>query len=88
MRLKKKLLHKLLRHAEENANGQRLPAPEFEEYEEMEVNFHIGLCYEAGFLHVHIGEPMPGADIRMYQIRNLTWKGHLELEEKKFACRA
>ena len=87
MRLQKKLLHKILRYAEEKATGQRLIAPEFEDYSKPEVNYHIGLCYEAGFLHVHI-IPSQVADFPVYQIRNLTWKGHLELEETKYACQS
>ena len=85
MRLKKKLLHEILSHAEGKATEQRLASPEFEDYSEQEVNYHIGSCYEAGFLHVHMS-PLPGSDVPVYQIRNLTWKGHLELEEKKYAC--
>ena len=85
MRLQKKLLHKILRYAEENATGQRLATPEFEDYKKHEVNYHIGLCYEAGFLHVHM-DASPELGVAVYQIRNLTWKGHLELEEKKYAC--
>ena len=85
MRLQKKLLHKILRYAEENATGQRLATPEFEDYKKHEVNYHIGLCYEAGFLHVHM-DASPESDVAVYQIRNLTWKGHLELEEKKYVC--
>ncbi len=85
MRLQKKLLHKILRYAEENAKGQRLAPPEFECYDKNEINYHIGLCYEAGFLHVF---HTPGSSISVdeYAIKNLTWAGHLELEERKYAC--
>ena len=68
MRLQKKLLHKILRYAEENATGQRLATPEFEDYKKHEVNYHIGLCYEAGFLHVHM-DASPESDVAVYQIR-------------------
>ena len=63
-----------------------MAAPEFECYSKQEVNYHIGLCYEAGFLHVHRDTSL-GSVIAIYQIRNLTWEGHLELEEEKYACR-
>lgn len=87
MRLKRKLLHKILRYAEEHATGRKLAAPEFEDYSEQEVNYHIGLCHEAGFLHICNDSVTPGKEgVPTYYIQNLTWQGHLELEEKKYAC--
>ena len=87
MRLHRKLIHKLLRYAEEKADGIKLAAPEFEDYSETQVHYHIGLCEEAGFLHVlPIPSGRPGSSPRKFHILNLTWKGHLELEEKKYAC--
>lgn len=87
MRLQKKLLHKILRYAEEHAHGQNLAAPEFEQYSRQEVNYHIGLCAEAKFLHTSPSRAEPGSeDIPTYMIRNLTWEGHLELDEKRHVC--
>ena len=87
MRLQRKLLHKILRYAEQHASGQELDAPECEEYTRQEVNYHIGLCGEAELLHISPSKTESGiGGVPVYKIRNLTWQGHLELEEKKYAC--
>ena len=49
-----------------------------EEYRDAEINYHIGLCMQAGYLEAEY-EPID----RTYQIINLTWDGHEELDRHR-----
>ena len=50
MQRKMKLIRKLLEYAEISNTEERLPVPEFADYREAEVHYHLGLCEEAGYL--------------------------------------
>ena len=77
MKRKMKLIRKLLQYAENNATGILIEAPEYRDYSDEEVHYHIGLCIEAGYLHAN---QKVASDPARYLIRNLTWRGHEELE--------
>ena len=77
-----KLICKLLRFIRDNATGERknpINAPDFEpKYSAAQVNYHLGLCAQAGFVElagdlVNEGKP--------YRIVGLTWEGHNKIEE-------
>ncbi len=70
------LIHKILRYVEANENDDPLSVPDFENYTPAQVQYHIALCYEAGF--VNAIEVKVGSRAK-YQLRSLTWKGHEEL---------
>ena len=70
-----KLILMILRYAKKEADGSLLRAPSFEEFSEVQIHYHIGLCSEAGFLHVNrISMGLDQAPA--YTIMNLTWGGH------------
>ena len=78
MRRHMNLIQLILEYTEEHGNGKILPLPRFEEYTFAQVNYHTGLCGQAGYLELSVqgktvGEP------RKYFILELTWKGHEEL---------
>ena len=81
MRRDMKLICKLLRFIRCNATGERknpIDAPDFEpKYTAAEVNYHLGLCAQAGFVELAelVTEGAP------YQIVGLTWAGHNKIEE-------
>ena len=57
MRRDKKLIDKILRYAEENADDGLTPCfPEFPCYTQKQVEYHIRLCVQAGLLET----AMPG----------------------------
>lgn len=60
------LIHKLLQYAECYATGQPMPTPEIDGYTLDQVNYHIHLCEQAGFLEQYC--------------LVLTWLGHEELD--------
>lgn len=77
MKRDKHLIRKILKWARgfENLKGSsRLP--EFVDYNEDEVTYHVIMCIEAGFLR---GE---GDRNRGYHVFHLTWAGHEYLESK------
>ena len=77
-----KLILMILRYAKENADGSSLRAPSFEEFSEVQIHYHIGLCSEAGFLHVN--RHSQGLDQSpAYEIINLTWGGHEFLTQNR-----
>ena len=75
MRRDMKLIRKLLEYAEAEATGLLvgIPAPKIDDHTDAEVHYHIGLCGEAGLLHV---VEMNGDGHRRYRIESLTWQGH------------
>ena len=74
MKRHRKLIRLILQYAESNASGSPLDPPNLEGFTLGEVNYHIGLCDEAKFLHV--ASTKSADDPRQYRILNLTWKGH------------
>ena len=51
---------------------------QMEEYRDAEINYHIGLCMQAGYLEAEY-EPID----RTYRIINLTWDGHDKLDRHR-----
>ena len=70
-----KLILMILRYAKEKAHGSLLRAPSFEGFSEVQIHYHIGLCSEAGFLHVN-RQSRGLNQAPAYAIFNLTWNGH------------
>ena len=70
-----KLIYKLLVVAESVDGTVRVDIPVFPEYSDTQVQFHVKLCMEAGYLQA-------GPWIRMQEVtrftfmRPLTWNGH------------
>ena len=52
MKRQMELILKILKYAEEKAAGKMLDPPRLEGYSMAEINYHIGLCHEAQYLHV------------------------------------
>ena len=58
---------------------QGLPVPEFDDYGEAEVHYHLGLCEEAKYLVLY--QPDSNDQIRRFGgISRLTWAGHEALD--------
>ena len=79
MKRKMELIWKILRYSEENATGGKpLGLPSFSDYSREEVNYHTGLCHEAGYLQIvektTVGKP------KSYEILGLTWEGQEVLQ--------
>ena len=75
MQRKMKLTRKLLEYVEMSNTEERLPVPEFREYREAEVRYHLGLCEEAGYLVLY--QPETNDPIRRFGgVSRLTWSGH------------
>ena len=63
----------ILRYTRENSTGRRLlPDPDFEGFTREQVQYHIRLCDQAGYLTVRQSG-------RRSRIIELTWKGHDKL---------
>ena len=78
MKRKMKLIKKILEWTEHYADGDPKHPPEMEEYRDAEINYHINLCLQAGYLEAAY-EPID----RTYRIINLTWDGHEELDRRR-----
>ena len=79
MQRKMKLIRRILEYTETSTSEERFPIPEFDEYTEPEVHYHVGLCEEAGFLVLY--QPTStGLPRRFPGIVRLTWKGHEALD--------
>ena len=68
-----KLILKYVEHKDEN-NGRHLPTPEFPDYTDQQVSYHVELCNQAGYVEVL---PTGGGAF----LRSLTWSGHNALDE-------
>ena len=73
-----KLIRQILEYVEANGNGEPLDPPDIPDHTPIEVNYHIGLCAQAGYLEVTV---VSGKEERhrRYVIYELTWAGHEEL---------
>ena len=79
MQRKMKLVRKILEYVEMSNTEQGLPVPEFDDYSEAEVHYHLGLCEEAEYLVLH--QPEFNDAIRRFGgISRLTWAGHEALD--------
>ena len=66
------LVKQLLKHCEENAPGERgfLFTPEIPGFQVKQVEYHIKLCHQAGYIEVN----------RQGMMVELTWSGHEKLD--------
>ena len=79
MQRKMKLIRKLLECVEVSNTEERLPVPEFRDYSESEVHYHLGLCEEAEYLILY--QPKSNGSIRRFGgISRLTLAGHEALD--------
>ena len=70
-----KLIYKLLVVAESVDGTVRADIPTFPEYSDTQVQFHVKLCMEAGFLQAGPWSRMQEVT-RFTFMRPLTWNGH------------
>lgn len=76
MMRKVKLIKKILQRVSSSRSYVKIP--EFDEYDQDEVNEHVALCVEAGFVEA---PEMTYAGQKVYVgIDRMTWKGHEELD--------
>ena len=75
----KGLILKILRYIRDTADGKRdIPPPDVNGHESCVVNYHVRLCWQAGFIELvkkRDGTPIDN------RIVALTWDGHNHLEE-------
>ena len=76
MRRDMELIHKILGWAEVNATGGAQPIGPINGYTDQQVQYHIQLCGEAGYLRVQDMSSLAGSEFYIIQ---LTWRGHEEL---------
>ena len=76
MKREMKLIGMILAYVEKSRIIGDIPLPEFDDYRNCEVEYHVKLCEEAGYLHIrssaHDGKPE--------SIIQMTWEGHETLE--------
>ena len=48
------LIAAILRYVEEKGNGVELEQPKFADYTEAQVNYHVALCKQAGYLLLYL----------------------------------
>ena len=78
MKRRMKLIYKILEWCETYADNSGQPPPDLEGYQQNEINYHIELCVEAGFLHADY-QPV----YQIWKIFRLTWNGHEELAKRR-----
>ena len=82
MQRKMKLIRKLLERVEMSQSEDAIPIPEFDDYTEAEVHYHVGLCHEAEYMVVYLPRvEEPGR--RFQGIIRLTWAGHEALDSMR-----
>ena len=76
----KKLIRWLLEHAEQKRSTSLSSAPTCPNFTSEDMHYHIGLCFQAGYL---TASDVSAAEERFtrYEIGILTWKGHEALAE-------
>ena len=67
-----KLITAVLRYVEEKGNGVELDQPQFVDFTEAQIAYHITLCSQAGYLQVATSSGRPP----VHKLRELTWAGH------------
>ena len=79
MKRDRKLIIEIVRYVRDNATSvSALDPPDVAGRDRVEVLYHVGLAYDAGFLDARV-EFVPDAP-RQFTIWGLTWKGHDEVE--------
>ncbi len=60
-------------------DGALIPVPSCELYSDEELSYHVGLCFQAGYME---GKRIAFTDTNIqYQMIALTWKGYEKLAE-------
>ena len=79
------LIKKLLEFTEQKVSSEDTLPPEVNGYTTEQVHYHVGLCYEAGYMNVR---SISGADspYKQYVITSLTWEGHEALDRLRTGC--
>ena len=75
MKRKMILIQKILEWTESHADDEPKMPPEIQGYQDAEINYHIGLCLQAGYLEADCQ-----TSDQTYRIINLTWDGHEVLD--------
>ena len=73
------LIKKILLYVRQRANGDPIPFPSFDGYDQRFVDYNVRLCVEAGFVNLHSG-PTSNLMDNVDEIASLTWLGHEQLE--------
>lgn len=76
MKRKMKLICMILAHAEKAPHIGGISLPELADYTEEEIQYHVKLCSQAGYLDIAI-EPQYKLP---RHIDSLTWEGHEALD--------
>ena len=71
MRRQMKLIGMILAHVEKSRQASEICLPDFKDYRTCDVEYHVQLCEEAGYLHVSVNS---GVGSRL--IAQMTWQGH------------
>ena len=77
MKREMKLIGMILAYVEKSKNIVDIPLPEFDDYRKCEVEYHVKLCEEAGYLHIRISSH----DKKPESIIQMTWQGHEALDD-------
>ena len=80
-----RLIRKILEWAEQRCNGEPIHPPDCSDHDTRVVNYHVGLCEEAGYLRI---EKISGAEESSprFVMGTLTWAGHEALERLRENC--
>lgn len=87
MKRRMKLIGLILKHVEQAPHTGEIQIPEFQDYTRNEVEYHVTLCSEAGYLDIVV-DPRDKTPV---MIHRLTWEGHEALEklyQKKTGCQS
>ena len=72
------LIRRILELSEDQTSRGFIPC-NVDGFTSHQLHYHIGLCSEAGYLHV-LKTSGPGVPFTTYSIDGLTWLGHETLE--------
>lgn len=75
-----KLIGAVLAHVETEQDNGGVTVPELPGYSPREIDHHVELCVEAGYLHASGSRATPGR-VRYSTLLRLTWTGHNALDE-------
>ncbi|MYE07109.1 MAG: DUF2513 domain-containing protein [Chloroflexi bacterium] len=78
------LILEILRFTERQCGDEHMiQPPEIDGYTPRQVHYHVGLCGEAGYLHVQASSKRGE-----FFIQSLTWQGHEELDKHRNGARS
>ena len=78
MKRNMKLICKILAYVESKKLNEKIEIPKFDNYPQCEVEYHVRLCEEAGYLDIILDEyKEPDA------IQRMTWAGHEALDRMR-----